>query len=267
MMGKRMDSNEKHSPPQDVLDTFRRLQSFGTSAGWSVESHEKLPLFTIEDVKLTLFFSPDKGLDGEHLCSHQPECLLIVCWKTHAWRWDEPVGSRPDFSFVWAKCRRLQDTSSPPHICIVCIGCEEVISVLLYGAHCHCDLLWAGACSPVAAHCHCGWWKTSLQEVLTSEAPLAVRYRKYMVYAMFSGGWGSIILGSKFRESCFGKEEEKAMVCYGLGTKFPIVQQATLPRLTLCLPLYWKLAGKNHWEQSMARNFTVLWCLYDEKSC
>ena len=39
-----------------------RLQSFGTSAGWSVESHVKLPLFTIEDVKQNLFFSPDKGL-------------------------------------------------------------------------------------------------------------------------------------------------------------------------------------------------------------
>ena len=37
-------------------------QSFGTSAGWSVESHAKLPLFTIEDVKQNLFFSPEKGL-------------------------------------------------------------------------------------------------------------------------------------------------------------------------------------------------------------
>ena len=35
----RMDSNEMHSLPQDVRDTFRRLQSFGTSAGWSVESY------------------------------------------------------------------------------------------------------------------------------------------------------------------------------------------------------------------------------------
>ena len=73
-----MDSNEMHSLPQDVGDTFRRLQSFGTSAGWSVESHVKLPLSTIEDVKQNLFFSPDKGLDGERLCCHQPECLSIV---------------------------------------------------------------------------------------------------------------------------------------------------------------------------------------------
>ena len=55
---------EKHSLPQDVRDTFRWLQSFGTtgSAGWSVDSHVKLPLFTIENVKQNLFFRPDKGL-------------------------------------------------------------------------------------------------------------------------------------------------------------------------------------------------------------
>ena len=53
---------EKHSLPLDVRDTFMRLQSFGTSAGWSVESHVKLPLLTIEDVKQNLFFNPDKEL-------------------------------------------------------------------------------------------------------------------------------------------------------------------------------------------------------------
>ena len=75
-----MDDNEKPSFPQDVRDTFRRLQSFGTSAGWLVESHVKLPLCTIEDIKQNLFFSPvDKGLDFESLCCHQPECLSIVC--------------------------------------------------------------------------------------------------------------------------------------------------------------------------------------------
>ena len=69
---------EKHSLPQDVRDTFRRLQSFGNSAGWSVESHVKLLLFTIEDVKQNLFFSPDKGL-----------CISIYWKRTGQNHWDQ----------------------------------------------------------------------------------------------------------------------------------------------------------------------------------
>ena len=80
IMGERMDSNEKYSLPHNVRDTFRRLQSFGTSAsaGWSVESHIKLNLFTIEDIKQNFFFSQDEGLDGDSWCCRQPECLSIV---------------------------------------------------------------------------------------------------------------------------------------------------------------------------------------------
>ena len=69
---------EKYSLPQDVRDTFMRLQSFGTRAGWSVESHVKLPLFTIEDVKQNLFFSPDKGL-----------CIPIYWKRTRQNHWDQ----------------------------------------------------------------------------------------------------------------------------------------------------------------------------------
>ena len=146
----RPDSKEKRCLPQHVRDAYRRLPSFTRiTAGWSVESLVKLPLFTIEDVKRYLLFSPDKEFDGESLRCYKQLRAYQLFDERHVF--DVEINlweGGTDFYFVRAKCRPSQDTSSPPHKCIVCIGREEAIC---YGAYCRCVSGLGEACSHVAA--------------------------------------------------------------------------------------------------------------------
>ena len=143
-------SEEKRALPQRVREAYRRLPSFTRiTSGWSMQSLCKIPHFSIDAVKDYLLFSDDKEYDGESLRCYKQLRAYQLFDEGHIFDVELNLWERgTEFYFVRAKCRPSQDTSSPPHKCIVCIDRTEA---KCYGAHCRCVSGLGEACSHVAA--------------------------------------------------------------------------------------------------------------------